>query len=372
MPIDPVTLSMAAGSALNAGGQIFGGLMGASGQMSPGDMIMPYFDPSMDAAFMAQQFDALNMLGFGNIYNNPGPYQELIGRINKSNLSERTKRRAQLYVQNQMQQARNQPLIRGDDPNYRRDRWIETSKKLGVTDADLASIISRQNEFEAQRQRLSDAGLGKLNEQTILGRAQAAASAAQLAGAGASFATSGDVSNNPLIQSLLDRDNRQLQNLEQRLGMMANFGGLSPANFAQTLSDAQLDQQIRVLEQALGASAALSGALQPGQAANANNGQLNANAAQIVASQAQAANQLRAQIADNQATSLANGVSGGLGALGSDLSSLGGMLANQRFQAQQGALDREAMSRFYGGSQGFTAGFQTPPMRNYVQPLEYQ
>lgn len=360
------------GGLLGAGGQVAGGLLG---QGTGGQGQNARYDPNLDLAIQASLYSALDPLGFGQISGIPSPFEQLVGRLNSAPMASKNRNRAltaldalkgnpdllldpegRNFTADQIRGFLNDPstlpegrkiaddlkqvaALRGTNGN-RFNRAIERQgnvvpvkrisqldsalKKIGLDRADLAKLIEDQAKFDAQMKELEDAGLGGLQTDTIINRANAAKTASELLGGAADFARSGQPGN-PLSQDLFARDERQLADLQDRLGIMANFGGINPAGLFDSLTDAKLDQNLRLIEQQLGISNALQASLNPATAAAANIAGQNgsANAAQIAAQQAIAANQLRSQQAMNSSSSLANGVGSGTSSLGSLFSTLG-------------------------------------------------
>jgi hypothetical protein len=327
------------------------------------------YAPALDYALQATQFAGLDPLGFGNINTIPGPYQQLIAQLRSSPMADKTRAR----VINALTGIRSDPSLLLDPggqnfsqeqlagflrdpstiPEGRRlaknnmwDDWKRTGKwgasvlntlenpipiknlgrlekvlrEQGITFDDLKGILEQDDAFKSDMQKLKDNGLDRIRTDTILNRANAAGTAAELLGGAADFARTGQPGN-PLSKDLFARDERQLEDLKSRLGLMANFGGLNPATMFENLTDAKLDQNIRLIEQQLGMSNAIQAALNPATAAAAgiaNSGsQASMNSAQIAAQQAQAAAALRSQAQMTSSSALANGIAGGLGSLGS-------------------------------------------------------
>lgn len=386
------------GGLLGAGGNVAGGLLGSS---TGGQGKTSSYNPYLDYALQASQFDLLNSIGFGNINSIPDPYQELIGRIQSAPMDDKTRRRAmtalslvrqdptlladpygaqftrdQIFQANKTGAPFGRVVTRGPEgsgatatgaaagagagvyggpigmalgagigaligsgkdndteptglPVKNIGRLENALRSAGITLGDLQDVFKRTEEMKAQRERLNAAGLGKLNEETIINRARANAAANGLIGGAADFA-SGNAPTGIGLQ-LQDRDNRALHDLEQRFGLMQQFGGMGAASAVKELTNARLDQQLRLIEQQLGMSTAIQAALNPGQtAASQAAGASTAttmNAAQIAAAQAQAANQLRVQQAQARSGSFANGV-------GNAFAGLGSTLANQSMMNQ--------------------------------------
>lgn len=368
------------GSLIGAGGQVAGGLLGRA---SGGQGQNTNYNPYLDYATQAAQYSNLDPLGFGDLNNIPGPIKQLISQIQASKSSDKTRQAALDAIMN----ARKDPslLLDPGGKNFTRDqifqfnktgapmgRTVQRSKaglggalglssmaldavghnndtgpvaapiqgrrelktalqSLGMRWEDLSAILERDKEFEARRKRLEDAGVG-VNENTIISRSKANAYAQGLLGDAATFGQTGEA--NGTIGSLLERDNRQMRDLQARIGLLTNFGGMSGAAGVKALTDADLDQNLRVLEQSLGMSSAIQGALNPASAAAsasaANGTQAQLNAAQIAAQQASAANQLRQNGEINRGSSLGN-------AIGSATSSIGSGLSNAAYLSQMGS-----------------------------------
>ena len=85
---------MAWGAILGALGQVGGGLISANGTPSPSDMVSSYYNPQMDYALQASQYDALNQIGWGNLGNVPDPLQQLAGQLQNVPMDAKTRRRA--------------------------------------------------------------------------------------------------------------------------------------------------------------------------------------------------------------------------------------------------------------------------------------
>jgi len=205
-------------------------------------------------------------------------------------------------------------------------RLNQALNAAGVTTDDLLQKFQEKQDYDAKIQRLKDAGYDKWQEQSVIDRARAAATANALTGAASDFATTGNATT-PLQQNLLAMDENQMKRLRDQLGVMANFGNINPGQFSKTYADAQLSQLTRLIQNQLGMSTAISTALNPGLAAGQNAGSssstTNYNSAQIAAMQAQAANSLRAGINQDKYASLGSGLAGGLSSLGSGLSTYG-------------------------------------------------
>lgn len=363
------------GGLLGAGGQVAGGLLG---QGTGGQGKTANYNPNLDLALQAALFSGLDPLGFGDINTVPGPIQQLVGDLQSTGAVQKTRNRALAalerirrnpeLVSDPFGEAFTVQQIRGflDDPstipegrslptqsnfamrnrdkiaqdifNKGRSLPIEGAKYLkkllknqGMSIEDLQGIFEQEARFQEQIKKLNDAGLGGIQTDTIINRANAARTASELLGGAADFAQTGQPGN-PLSQTLFARDERQLQELQDRLGVLANFGGINPAQLFESLSDAKLDQNLRLIEQQLGMSNALQASLSPATAAASSIASQGANAsfnaAQIAAQQAAAAAGLRANQASGSSSSLANGVGAGSSSLGSMFSNLGLLFGN--------------------------------------------
>lgn len=316
MVLDPATLAMIGGG-VGAAGNVAGGLLGMGGGYSSGDQIMATFNPNLDLAMQASNYDLLSQIGFGNINNIPDPLRQLQGRIEQLPIEERMKRRAI----NKLPAALRRVNDGRDVFDFNKGNAVEnTLRRAGIDEAGLRDLVAQSEQQKAQIQQLRDAGLGGMQTDVILNRARAAQAANQLLGGAADFARTGQPGQG-IGQDLFNRDERQLADLQDRLGVMANFGGINPAQLFESLTDAKLDQNLRLIEQQLGMSTALQAALAPGSQAGSQaagqQSQASLNAAQIAAQQAIAANQLRQNAAQDQAGSLASGIGSAIGGIGS-------------------------------------------------------
>ncbi len=350
------------GSLIGAGGQVAGGL---TGQATGGDPRTTSYNPNLDLALQASQFDALNPLGFADINNVPGPYQQLVNKLISGTMPSKTRHQivsvlnniranpdelndpfGKNYTRDQLKEFLNSPdgapngrmfenkaLLKYGIASHKGAEQVKLPledigklnrvlKASGMTLDDLKTVFSREAEYKDQLERLNAAGLGRMNEDTIISRARAAANASQLIGDASTFSQTGEASGT--VANVLDRDNRKMKDLQDRIGLLTNFGGISGAAGVKALTDADLDQNLRVLEQSLGISSAISGALAPGLAGAANSASggsaASLNAAQIAAQQAQAANQLRQSAGLNSGSSLGNAIGAASSAIGSGLS----------------------------------------------------
>lgn len=304
--MDPITMAMIGSAGMSAASGLTGGLLGGQGGLSPSDMIMPSFDAQSDPGLAAQQYDALNQLGFGNVNAVPGPLAQLVNRINGMSLDEKTKRRALVSLAD----------IAADRSESRPGRLTQVLTRLGLTRDDVASVVQQDAQFRDQQAKLAER-LGVMNQDTVLNRAKAASAASHLLGEAGQYATGGQPSN--FQQSLLNRLNRNIDDQEQAYLLRAQYGGFNPGYGLEQFQRARQDSELTALTQAVQAATALTGGLNQGLQAAQTSGGLNSgasmNALQIAAQQAQAANALAQQSSINRADSLANGLSGAAGGL---------------------------------------------------------
>lgn len=284
---------------------LVGGFLGQAPQ-SPGSQIIPYTDPRFDPALQAAQFDALNQIGFGNINNIPSPVDQLINRIHALPMEDRYKRRA---IRGINEYLAGKPIARGHALKM-------ILPHLGLTKSDLKGIKSQQEQYESQIEKLS--GLGGMNTDTILNRANVANQASKLLASAGSFATGGAPSE---LQTLIRNSlSRNLDDQEKELLLKAQFSGINPGAALKDITDQRTDLDLKAIEQSLFAASGLTSGLNAGLTGSLNAGNSSAgataNALGIASQQAQAANALRQQIEQNNTDALANGVSGAIAALG--------------------------------------------------------
>lgn len=188
----------------------------------------------------------------------------------------------------------------------------------GIGLNDLADVMKQTEEFNSQIQRLKDAGLGGLNEKTILGRANAASTAAGLLGDAANYANG--TAPTDFQNSILNRVNRDIKDQETKTLLQAQYGGYNPGEALMGIQRMKADSNLTALQQAIAAANALTAGLAPGlqaaQAAAGMGSNASNNALGIAAQQASAANALNNGSSINRADSLANGIAGGANAIG--------------------------------------------------------
>ena len=291
------------GALIGAGGQIAGGILAAQGGLNAGDFINVNYDPTLNPGLQGSLTDALQLIGRGDIYSEPDPFQQLVGRIQGLAIDEKSKRRA-LHELQQYQAG---------EPMSWNGTFLDAGfSRLGVTRAEIDQALERAAEFKQKQARLAESGFSGLEERVLLDRMAAAKAASGALRGAAGFATGGEVGE--LGNQLRERDNRNLADLKDKLGVMANFGNINPGTAFEQIIDRQLDQNLRLLQESIGVSQALTGGVGAGTgvAAGAATGQSNAiqNAASMAAQQAAATNQIRNQTSLDNALSLANGVSG--------------------------------------------------------------
>lgn len=380
------------GGALQAAGSIGGGLLGAQGGGGQGKTSS--YNPNLDYALQVAQYAGLDPLGFGTINNIPDPYQQLIGRLQSTPMDKKTLRRAIEALNNiradrsllndpyglnvstgdvreawKTKQAPNGRVFqtggntgvdlgenqgylagfKGSLPVKNIGRLENALQSAGLSLGDLNDMFQQQEEQKAQIERLKAAGLGRLNEETILNRAKASASSAALLGDAARFATGADPSE--FQTGLLDRINRNINDQEQQYLLRAQFGGFNPGQGMRDFQNMRQDSELTALTQAVQAAQALLGGVQTGtaganQAAQQSSG-ASLGALSAAVNQATAANQLSQNASINRADSLANGFAGGANSIGQSL------LLSQLFGRQSKA------PTMYGGT-GTEQGFWLP------------
>jgi len=302
------------GGALMAGGSVAGGFLGQPGYSS-GDQILPQFDPNTNLTNAAANFDAMNMLGFGDIASLPSPTQRLVGQIQALQLDEKTKRRGLLGLSQ---------LFEGGQITPQLEPFVDAViSRVGVSRDDLGTLMERDASFRQQQQDLQE--LSGIQTDTVMERARAAQAASQLLGSAASAATGGELT--ALQRQIRGSLERNLADAEERALLQGRFGGFNPSETLEGIADARGELDLRAIEQSLllasGLTQGLGGGLGFAQNAQANSNNANLGAAGIAAQQSAAANALQAQVNSESATSLANGIGGGIAQFGNSLSSLG-------------------------------------------------
>jgi hypothetical protein len=296
---------LAAGALLGAGGSIGGGFLAQAGGLSEGDMILPTFDPRFDPSLVGQEQDALGLIGLRDVNRLVTPLEEIINKINALPKNTKQKRRAMLALQQ---------LRDGVEPEKGNQALDGILKMVGMDRVDLQEVFDRDTAFREQRQRLSDAGLGGMQEQTILSRAQAQANAAEMLAAAGQFGATGEAQN-PQQQAIMDRIQRTIDDTREAALLRAEHAKFNPAIAEERLVDAELDKGLQgfleSLQQSVGITQALSAGLKPAQHSAAMTTTASNNALSIAAQQAMASNQLANANSMNDALSMASGVSGG-------------------------------------------------------------
>jgi hypothetical protein len=312
----------AVGTALGTAGNIAGGLISANGQMKPSEAIINSYDQYLNPAASAANLNIMSGLGFGNINDMPSVVQQLIGRMQSANIDEKGKRRAEkslLQIQNRLAQGMSFEEAFKDSKNTGRLDQINT--RLGLTRADVAKMFEQKKVQDADTEWLRSQDMDRINRDTVASRYQAANDASQLIGQASKYAQTGEAGG--IVGLVKQQYDLQLKKLRDRAEMLQNFGMMPPGQAYGDISDATLNQNLRILEHSLGISGAIQNALAPATTAASGQNAQNLNAATIAAQQAAAANQLRAQVADNRASSLGSAISGAASSLGSGLGNLG-------------------------------------------------
>ena len=323
---------------LGAGGQIASGYLGSKGGERPGQLISPSYNPYLDPALRSFQFDALNQIGLGNPGNLASPFDELVNKVNSTAVDTKTKRRALKYLLNLQRSATGQEMdVRATigpdgkpigheyglsrnpekENTYGKGRFNQVAQLLGLTDQDVMDIIEQDKLFSEQQKRLSEQ-LGVMNENTILSRAKAAATASGMLGEAANYASGADP--NTFQSQILDRINRDIADQETKTLLQAQYGGYNPGEALMGIQRMKTDSNMTALSQAIAAANALTAGLAPGLNAAQSAAGMGSNAANnslgIAAQQATAANQLNNGSSINRADSWANGLAGGVNQLG--------------------------------------------------------
>lgn len=280
---------------------------------NPGGQILPFSDPTFNAALQAAQFDALNQIGFGDISAIPSPVSQLINRITALPIENRLKRRAIVSIQ---------AMMRGKKPT-RGDALGETLTQLGMEKRDIQGLRERQAQYDEQMAKLS--GLRGINTDTVMQRAMAANQASKMLGAAGQFATGGAPSD---FQSQIRNSlSRNLDQQEEQLMLRAQYGGFNPGASLERITDQRLDLDLRALEKSLAAASGISSALGLGTAGaqNAGNSSISAfsNSLGMASQQALAANQIMNSNAQYNTSAMANGIASAINSL-SPLSGYGG------------------------------------------------
>lgn len=309
---DPVTLSLLAGGLFSGGGSIAGGLLGQQSNSSANN-ILPTSDPQNNLALQSSLFDALNQIGFGDINTIPDPGARLTNQINALAIDEKTKRRGLTGLR---QALNGRPITRKQDLRA-------VLSRVGLSMKDLPSILEQNEQFNAQQAGLSD--LAGINSSTVLNRAKAAENAATLLNSASQFGTTGATS--AAQRGFRDQIDRNLDDQEEQLLLQAQFGGFNPSAGLEGLQRLRGDADLTAMLQAIQSAGAITQALNLGLGANQTGAgqsiQADQGALSIAAQQANAANAIRSNIDQNNATSLANGVSGAFGAFGNALAGAG-------------------------------------------------
>ncbi|GEM_PF-4567807 len=344
-----MAIGLILGGLLSAGGPIAGGLLSQE-KAEPGSRILPTVDPLLDLGLQSTNFDALNGLGFGDIFSLPSPSRQLVGQIHTLPIDEKTKRRGLVGLQQFFSGEEVQPVF---------EPFIDAVlSRVGITRSDLDGIAQRDADFKRQQEELSS--LSGINTSTVLERARTAQAAAQILGGAAKAASGGELS--PIQQDIRDRLERDINAIEERSLLQAQHGGFNPALALEGTNNMRADLDLKSIEQSLLLASGLSGGLGSGlNSALASSGQLsNASlgALGIAANQANAANALNAQINSNNATSLGNGAAGAFGSLGSSLTTVG-LLNRFGSGGTAPASGGQSFGTGFGGGTGTVGGLNT-------------
>lgn len=311
--IDPASAGlMAGGSLLSAGANVAGGLLSQQ-SFSQGDQTFAAYNPALDPVLAASTFDSLSSIGFSDPGAIPSPSQRIVGQIQALPLDEKTKRRGlRAFMQ----------AMRGDEVTL--PRFLESVlQRVGIDANNLDDLRRRDEEFANQQAALSE--ISGINTDTVMERARASQAAAQLLGGAAQAATGGALT--PIQQQIRGRLERNLDDAEEQALLRGQFGGFNPAAALEGFADLRGELDLKAIEQSLLLASGITQTFNQGGSAAQNaaqmNTQANTGALGIAASQAQAANQLQAQVNANNAASLGNGVAGAINAFAQPLTTFG-------------------------------------------------
>ena len=309
-----------------AGGSIAGAELGQASS-SQGDLTLASSDPRNNLELAASNFDAFNQLGFGDINNIPSPFQRLVDQINSLPLDEKTKRRGLIALQRFMDVGVRPDLIErknfGDAKTF--DKYLgAVLSRVGMTFSDLDVLMERQDAFKEHIAGLQD--LAGINADTLRNRARAGQTSSQLIGEAADIASRGQGGEafNKRLATIRGQIDRSIDQSEERTLLQGQFGGFNPSAGLEGIANLRADSELRAFEQSLMQSlsfaSGITGALNSGLNAAQNSATLSVGANQgaltTAANQANAANQLMANLAINNSDSRAAGYSGALGAIG--------------------------------------------------------
>ena len=326
------------GSALAAGGSLGAGFAGRP-QDNPGNRVAASLIPGSDFATQLAVYDAARQLGLGdpNILRSARPSLEVFNAVQSLPIDEKSKRRALLGIE----QAMN-----GQQPDYY-ESTRDVLARAGYSINDLADYAERDRQFN----EMIDSIDTDLDRQTFDNRQQATANLAELANLFSSGGFRGSDVFDTIRNQMVAENERDLDNLETRTQLQAQFGGYNPGARLQGI-----DQErgllggrstLQALEQSLLVAAGAQNLLTPGTQAIQGAAQLSNNerigALGIAAQQANAANSLATQRSIEGATSLANGIGGAAQILGNTVGNLGVLYGT-------GAFDTGSTAPGTGGS----------------------
>ena len=341
------------GGLIGAGGQIGAGYAGQTGSQQ-GNMTQGYYDPYYNPNFVATANDAARLIGGPGI-ETPTDLQLFMGRVEGLNLDNKRKGRGRAELL-QIRDA----VESGNETDFSKFMTRSTMSvlgRMGLTVPEYVQLV-KDSKIKDTRNRDEQERLRQANFNTQRDRADAAAGASSLLGDAGRYVQGGQAG--AFQTGVLDRLNQGLDEQEENVLLKANFGGFQPGDALNSINQAREWAPQTALEQALAAAAGLTSGL--GGGLNLTQGNVNSNnnalsgAAQIFNQQAQAANALRQNQAQFDASSLANGISAGSSAFGTAASNAGLALGAGR-RDSNGLVN----SNSPGGSNGSFSGAQVFP-----------
>ena len=308
------------GSLIGASGQATAGILGQAGS-SPGNQISGSFDPYYSPNFVSTANDAARLIG-GPGVETPTDYQNFIARVDNLNLDNKRKNRGRaeiLKIRDAVESGNT-----SDFSKFMTRSTMSVLGRMGMTVPDLVRLIQESKVKEA-RNRAEQEEFRQANLNTQRNRADAAQGASALLGDAGRYVQGGQAG--AFQTGILDRLNQNIDEQEEGLLLKANLGGFQPGVGLDDITNARQWAPQTALEQALAAASGLTSGLGGGLNLAQTNANANTNAltgaANIFSQQAQAANTLRQQGNQFDASSLANGIGAGSAALGTGFGNLG-------------------------------------------------
>jgi hypothetical protein len=305
------------GSLVGATGQVAGGYLGQTGSQQ-GNNTQGYYDPYYNPNFISAANDAARLVG-GQGVETPTELQGFMGRVEGLNLDNKRKSRgrAELLLMRDQIEAGNET----DFSKFMTRSTMSVLGRLGMNVEEYVRLV-KESKVKDTRNRAQQEELRKANFATQRDRSDAAAGASALLGDAGRYIRGGQAG--AFQTGVLDRLNQGLDEQEEDVLLKSNFGGFQPGDALNSINKSREWAPQTALEQALAAAAGLTSGL--GGGLNLVQGNVNSNnnalsgAAQIFNQQAQAANALRQNQNQFDASSLANGIGTGSAALGTGIS----------------------------------------------------